>query len=378
MARKQSEALLASILATAVDAIIVIDSKGVIQLSNPSTERMFGYCPEEMVGQNITMLMPNPYRQEHDGYLEHYHATGQRRIIGIGREVQGKKKDGQVFPLHLAVSEVQTEDGKLFAGILRDISDLKEVERKLIDLNLELDHTVQRRTEQLEKAQAELVQKEKLATLGRVAGGIAHEIRNPLNAIKTSAYYLLNAKKPPESKVCEHLNRINRQVCLMDSVITALSEVSRNAEPALAAVDLLDLLMRVIADAGIPKNIAVSSNFPDQVLRAFADRDQLAIVFRNLIRNAVDAMPNGGKLELAAVCHDSQIMLKFTDTGVGIAPDQLDRVMEPFYSTKARGLGLGLSITRAIVEQNRGTLQVKSEVAVGTTFTLTLQKFNGE
>ncbi|MEO9594115.1 PAS domain S-box protein, partial [Rhodopirellula bahusiensis] len=197
-------AILASVLRTAVDAIIIIDQKGTIESANIATERMFGFNSVEMIGQNVKMLMPSPYHEQHDGYLDRYQKTGERHIIGIGREVTGKRKDGSLFPLHLGVSEVETDQRKLFTGILRDISELKAAEGELKQLNATLDQRVRTQAAELQQAQLELVEKEKFATLGRISGGIAHEIRNPLNAIKTSAYYLLNAQSPSPQKTEEH------------------------------------------------------------------------------------------------------------------------------------------------------------------------------
>ncbi len=186
--------LLAAILRTAVNAIIVIDQRGIIQDVNPATEKLFGYSSEDVLGKNVNILMPTPYREEHDDYLENYRKSGVAKIIGIGREVVGRRKDGTNFPIHLAVSEIKSGPERLFAGIVRDISDLTDAQRKLTLLNEELEERVRLRTAELRAAQSELVRKERLATLGQISGGIAHEIRNPLNAIKTSSYYLLNAE----------------------------------------------------------------------------------------------------------------------------------------------------------------------------------------
>ena len=189
-------AVLAAILDNAVDAIINITPQGIIDSVNPAAVKMFGFSSEEMIGNNIKMLMPNPYRDEHDGYLANYHAGGPRKIIGVGREVVGQRKDGSTFPMHLAVSEIKIDDTHLYTGIVRDISDLKRAEQELAAANEQLEDRVKQRTTELRETQADLVRAEKFATLGKVSGGIAHEIRNPLNAVKTSAYYLLNAKSP--------------------------------------------------------------------------------------------------------------------------------------------------------------------------------------
>lgn len=179
------EARLSAVVDTAVDAIITIDERGTVEAVNHAGCQLFGYAADEIIGQNVKILMPHPYHDEHDGYLANYLRSGERKIIGIGREVTGLRKDRTTFPMHLAVSEVTLQDRRLFTGIVRDISELKRVEQELRQLNEELEDRVRQRTCELKDAQDALVRKEKLAVLGQLAGGIAHEIRNPLGSSKT-------------------------------------------------------------------------------------------------------------------------------------------------------------------------------------------------
>ncbi len=374
MSDQEQDAILASVLRTAVDAIIIIDDTGTIQSVNQATQRMFGYQPAEMLGQNVKMLMPSPYRDQHDGYLKHYHETGEKRIIGIGREVMGQRKDGSTFPLHLAVSEVEAGPRKLFTGIIRDISDLKAVQTQLEQLNATLDERVQRQAEELHRAQKELIEKGKFATLGRISGGIAHEIRNPLNAIKTSAYYLLNANAPSEEKSREHLTRIDRQVAVIDNAVTALSDLARLPEPNAVSIDLVAMLRDIIENKHLPSTITVVFEFVAGFPSAFVDQKQIPIVFKNLIRNARDAMPSGGTLTLSGAAEGDHIVIGVEDTGTGMPPDVLARMEEPFFSTKSRGMGLGLAITRAIIEKNRGSIRVETNLGQGTKFLISLPR----
>ncbi|QDT02121.1 Sensor protein FixL [Rubripirellula lacrimiformis] len=368
----EQQAVLATVLRTAVDAIVIIDQRGTIESVNPATERLFGYSADEMLDQNVKMLMPSPYQEEHDGYLDRYHKTGERRIIGIGRQVMGKRKDGSTFPLHLAVSEVDVGQRKLFAGIIRDISDLKAVEDELKQLNATLDQRVKDQADQLYQAQCDLQEKERFAMLGRISGGIAHEIRNPLNAMKTSAYYLLNAKSPSQAKVHEHLTRIDRQVTVIDSAVTALSDLARLPEPNATAIDVAAMLDEILCDKKLPDDIEVEQDFPDDLPLALADQKQLPIVFSNLISNARDAMPDGGVLRLSVRSEGQQMLVTVCDSGTGMAPEVLDRISEPFFSTKARGMGLGMAITVAILEKNRCQMQMESAVGKGTTFCIAI------
>ncbi|MEO1526772.1 MAG: PAS domain S-box protein [Planctomycetota bacterium] len=365
-------AYLEEIFASAVDAIVVIDDRGIVRDANPALERVFGFEPHQVVGKNVSMLMPSPDRERHDQYLNHYLKTSERKIIGIGREVTGLRKDNSQFPMHLAVSEIQSDSKRLFVGIIRDISDLKEAEEQLRELNDQLDQRVQLKTEELRSAQAELVKKEKLATLGQVSGGIAHEIRNPLNVVKTSTYFLCNAKSPSQEKVREHLARIDRQVNMIDSVVTALSDVARLPDPEPTACGIEDLLHHLAATIQFDSAIELRQQLPPNVPDAKCDAAQIQIVFRNLLRNAKDAMPDGGTIFVTADILDEDIVVYVRDEGIGIAPEEMRKIMEPLYSTKARGMGLGLAISIAILQKNAGTLAVESELNVGTTFSVTL------
>ena len=366
----EKQARLEAILENAVDAIITIDERGTVEVVNPATEKVFGYSTEEMIGQNVKMLMPSPYRENHDQYLHNYHSTGEKQIIGIGREVVGRRKDGTEFPMHLAVSEFHTGERKLFTGIVRDISDLKAAQAELNRLNEELEGRVQERTRELRETQAELLKKEKLATLGQVSGGIAHEIRNPLNAVKTSAYYLLNARNPSEQKTKEHLERIDRQVTLIDNVVTALSDVARMPEPNLVNHDLRPIVENILKTVSLPDNIEIIFELPAAPVLVRVDEHQVPIVLRNLVRNARDAMPEGGKLTVGINASSEANTVFVRDTGIGIEAKDLERITEPLFSTKARGMGLGLAISQAIVEKNQGKLSVESTLGSGSTFSV--------
>ena len=370
----EKQAQLEAILGNAVDAIITIDQRGLIDSANPATEKLFGHPIPELIGKNIKMLMPTPYRDEHDGYLENHRKTGVRKIIGIGREVIGQRKDGTTFPMHLAVSEIKVGDRVLFTGIVRDISDLKKAEQELAVLNADLEARVKSRTAELHETQAELVRSEKFATLGKVSGGIAHEIRNPLNAVKTSAYYLLNAKNPSDEKIREHLERIDRQVSLIDNVVTALSDVAKLPDAQLVETDMAPVLKSVIDAIGLAPDIAVELKTGSESPKVLVDVNQIAIAFKNLIRNARDAMPDGGTLSVHFNVLKDSVQFHVEDNGTGISQENLEKILEPLFTTKARGMGLGLSITRAIVEKNQGSLSVESELGKGSRFTISLRK----
>jgi len=213
---------------------------------------------------------------------------------------------------------------------------------------------------------------ERLATIGQIGGGIAHEMRNPLNVIKTSVYYLLNARSPTQEKQADHLRRIERQVTLADGVITALSNYARMPIPELHPVVVRTIAQEVLTDYPPSDGVVVINEISDVLPAVLADTGQLKIVLGNLVRNACDAMPRGGKLILSGKTIIGHVELTVSDTGVGIPPELLGRVMEPLYTTKAKGLGLGLALARAILEKNQGSLHLTSQVGVGTTFTVRL------
>src|SRR5262249_54359488 len=211
-----------------------------------------------------------------------------------------------------------------------------------------------------------------LAAIGQVAGGVAHELRNPLNVVKTSVYYLLNARNPTPEKRAEHLQRIERHVVLADGVITALSNFAKLPVPNLIPFPVEPCVREALEANPVPDAVQVVVNCPPSLPLVLGDADQLRIVFGNLIRNAREAMPQGGRLEIAGRAADGIVEVRVTDTGVGIPRENVARVMEPLFSTKARGLGLGLALARAILDKNKGSLHVTREPGKGSTFTMKL------
>jgi two-component system, NtrC family, sensor kinase len=239
---------------------------------------------------------------------------------------------------------------------------------KLLDLDLAIIEDAYQAEYLLRRERAE-----RLAAIGQVAGGIAHELRNPLNVIRTSVYYLLNARDPAPQKQAEHLSRIEKQVGLADGVITALSNFARMPLPALKPLSVEPWIRDTLELTALPPDIEVTLDCPASLPMALADLEQMRIVLSNLVRNARDAMPDGGRLTISARDEDGHIDLAVADSGCGIRPEDLSRVMEPLYTTKARGIGLGLAIARAIVDKNEAGLSATSELGRGTTFTLRLR-----
>jgi signal transduction histidine kinase len=252
------------------------------------------------------------------------------------------------------------DEAKLLAT-LRALNQLLDLDLAIIEDAYQAEYT------------SRLQRTERLAAIGQVAGGVAHELRNPLNVVKTSVYYLLNARNPTAEKRAEHLNRIDRNVTLADGVITALSNFARMPVPDMRPFNLADCLRRVLEANPVPEECVVTIDCPSGLPSPLGDVEQLLIVFGNLVRNAREAMPNGGRLTITARLAENRVEVAVADTGVGIAPDRLAQVAEPLYSTKARGMGLGLAIARSVLEKNQGTLRVASEQGRGSTFTVVLQ-----
>jgi len=267
---------------------------------------------------------------------------------------------------------------RLRTGLLRglqegwqgDEASLRDTSRALNKL-LDLDLAIIEDAYQDEYA-ARLQRSERLATLGQVAGGVAHELRNPLNVVKTSVYYLLNARNATPEKKAEHLLRIERHVTLADNVISALSSFARMPVPEMRPI-AVEALVREALEINPPgDDVEVALESLRELPHVLGDGDQLRIALGNLIRNARDAMPQGGRMTIRGCGADGAVELSVIDTGPGIEAKDLVRIMEPLYSTKARGLGLGLAIARSIVDKNQGSLRVTSEPGRGSSFTLRL------
>lgn len=252
-------------------------------------------------------------------------------------------------------------------GSMEDLLACRGSLNSLIDLDLAIIEDAYQTEYQRRQVSAE-----RLATIGKVAGGIAHELRNPLNVVKTSVYFLMNAKNATPEKRQEHLERIERQVGLADGVITALNDFARLPAPQLLPVVIEACLRDVVELTHLPPTIEVEWSVAEPGLALLGDRSQLGIVFSNLIRNARDAMPSGGDLRLGAVRENVMVSVTFQDSGKGIPPEHLPHIFEPLYSTKAKGIGLGLSISRDIIVRHHGSLTVMSDPQAGTTFTVKL------
>jgi two-component system sensor kinase FixL len=364
------EVHLTSILATVPEAMIVIDERGLIQSFSSAAERLFGYRPFEVIGQNIKMLMPSPYRENHDGYLERYLRTGERRIIGIGRVVVGERKDGSTFPMELAVGEMRSSNQRFFTGFIRDLTERQQTEARLQEL------------------QSELVHISRLTAMGEMASALAHELNQPLSAIanymKGSRRLLEGSTDDKAALLRDAMDKAAEQALRAGQIIRRLRDfVARGeSERRVESVNKLVEEASALALVGAKdQGVRVRFQFDPTVDLVLADKVQIQQVLLNLLRNAVEAMEGSPKRELVistASGMDGMVTISVADTGSGIAPDVMSQLFQPFVTNKRHGMGVGLSISRTIVEAHGGQIDAEPNSAGGTIFRFTLRAVTQE
>jgi two-component system sensor kinase FixL len=361
---EEREAHLQSILDTVPDAMVVIDEHGIMQSFSATAERLFGWRAEEVIGRNVSILMPPPYRDAHDGYLLRYLTTGERRIIGIGRVVVGERKDGSTFPMELSVGEMRSRAQRFFTGFVRDLSETQATERRLQDM------------------QAELVHVSRLTALGEMASALAHELNQPLSAIANyvkGSVRILDQEQPDPAKVRNALSLAGDQALRAGEIIRRLrdfvsrGETERRIEPLAKLIEEAGALAMIGAkEHGVRLSMVLSP----KVKYVLADKVQIQQVLLNLLRNAIEAMADSPQRELVVRSTpgpDDQVTVSVTDTGSGIRPDIAERLFQPFLSSKQQGLGVGLSISRTIIEAHGGRIWAEPTPEGGTVFYFTLR-----
>jgi len=365
--RKQAEdalaeqsARLAAIVATAVDAIITIDERGIIDSFNPAAERLFGYAPEDVLGKNVALLMPAPFRDEHDGYLQHYLTTGEQRIIGLGREVIAQRKDGGTFPIELAVSEMRLGQRRMFTGLVHDISQRKQTETQQARL-----------IHELESANEELK---------NFAYVVSHDLKAPLRAIGSLADWI-NAdqaeKLDAEGK--EHLRLLMQRVRRMDGLIDGILQYSRvgRVRETVVEMDLNDIVSEAIAMLAPPPHIRIDVTPGLPPIRA--ERTRILQLFQNLLSNAIKYLDKPqGQIRVDCVEHDADWEFSVADNGPGIEARHFKRIFQLFQTLapkdRVESTGVGLALVKKIVEMYGGRVWLESQPGVGSTFYFTLPK----
>ncbi len=359
-ALRESMARLTAVVETAVDGFILIDAGARILLFNPACERLFGYRADEVMDKNVKLLMPPEYSSHHDDYVGNFLQTGQRKIIGIGREVVGLRKDGSTFPMELSVGEAKQDGELIFVGIIHDLTARKFTEQ------------------QLQQAQ-------KMETVGQLSGGIAHDFNNLLTVIVGNAEHLSGQLKSREDlrRFADDICQAGERGAELTQRLLAFSRRQLLQPQAIDCHDLLDSLHKLLRRT-LRENIEIKTSFHPEKVLAFADRAQLESAVLNLALNAQDAMPGGGCLTLSTdlaslddnyrsfhpeVEPGQYAMVAVTDDGEGMAADVVARAFEPFYTTKdvGKGSGLGLSMVYGFVKQSNGHVSIYSEPGLGTT-----------
>ncbi len=396
--RQTDEAKYRAIIDTAVDAIAVIDEHGVVQSFNRAAEKIFLYAADEVVGRNVSMLMPEPDLSRHDQYLADYRSTGQAKIIGVGREVQGRRRDGSIFPLDLSIAEWRAEGRRYFTGIMRDATERKlgeealrrlteTLEQRVIERTRALELANQRLTEQMEslrRAQAALQQAQKMEAVGQLTGGIAHDFNNLLTAIAGNLDLISEATKGEQSlqPLIDTAQRAAERGTRLTAQLLAFSR-QQALRPEVVDLNVLVQEFRLLVARAVGEAVEIDFR-PDPVLwPSLVDPAQLQSAVLNLAVNARDAMPGGGILVIetrnirigeaeAAMAEASpgqHVMLAVSDAGMGMATETVARAFEPFFTTKeiGKGTGLGLSQVYGFARQSGGYATIESVLGHGTT-----------
>lgn len=368
---RRSRAHLRSILETVPDAMIVATETGIIESFSATAVQMFGYQPDEVIGTNVKFLMPPPYREQHDGYLMRYRQTGMRKVIGFGRLVVAQRKDGSTFPIDLQVGEMQSGGQRHFTAFIRDLTERERTETRMQEL------------------QSELIHMSRLTALGQMGSTLAHEINQPLTAItsylKGSCLLLDRMDGQNIAVLREAINEAAEEALRAGQVIQHLREFVARGE----SERLIENLQRLIEEASAlalvgakERNIKVEFDFSLQPLMVFVNRIQIQQVILNLVRNAIEAMQGVEHRDLVIkteLIHDGSLVdVSVSDTGPGIAPDVLDKLFTPFTTSKQSGMGVGLSISRTIIESHGGRIWADATPSKGTTFHFTLKAVNQE
>lgn len=358
------EAHLQSLLATIPDAVVIIDEMGIIRSFSGAAERQFGYTADEAIGQNVRILMPSPDRESHDHHIQRYLHTREPHIIGIGRVAVGTRKDGSTFPIALAVGEMTSNGQRFFTGYVRDLTERQETEQRL------------------ETLQSELLHISRLTAMGEIASALAHELNQPLSAI---ANYLTGSRRLLAETSEDNLKRVRsavdaavEQSLRAGQIIRRLRDFVAHREPEKRIESLRKLIEEASALALVGARelgIRVRLEFDPAADRVIVDKVQIQQVLLNLMRNAIEAMEESDLRELTvrtAFGPDNEVLVEVADTGCGIAPDVAEHLFQPFATTKVHGMGIGLSISRTIIEGHEGRIWVEMTPGGGTAFRFTL------
>ena len=365
-----SGAHLRSILNTVPDAMVVIDDSGCIISFSSTAEKMFGFAESDLIGENVSTLMPSPDRERHNMYLGRYLATNERRIIGIGRITNARRRDGTTFPIDLSIGEAQIGNQRVFTGFIRDLTERQNAEIRLHDLQDELAHV------------------SRVTAMGALATSIAHELNQPLTAIANyveTAGLMLSDLQPEHLPIIrEALDDCAKQAIRAGQIVRRLRDFISRGETERNIVGLERLINEASALAFIGvgnRSLDFAVRIEPEEVKVLVDRIQIQQVFLNLIRNAIEAMEPCQFRRLEVTCRrnsDGMLLLSVDDSGPGLAPEMGERLFQPFFSTKSTGMGLGLSICRSIIESHGGKIWAEPSELGGIAFQFTLPEVGDE
>lgn len=410
---------LKAIFETVIDGILTINEQGIVDSMNPAAARLFGYSEKEVIGNNVSMLMPEPYRGEHDGYLTRYLSTKVPHIIGIGREVEGLRKDGSIFPLRLAVSEVELGERRVFTGIIHDLTDVHEANEKITSLNQkleaqneELEKKVEERTDKLAKVVdqllstnkklgdeimerhsaeealrkseselKELLEKEKeLSELkSRFVSMASHEFRTPLSTILSSVELVEAYQKTEQQEKREkHILRIKKSVAHLTGVLNDFLSLSKLEEGKIVlnpeSFEFEDFCEEIVDDLklNLKNGQTINHKSIGQQRKVYLDKNSLKHILFNLTSNAIKYSPENSVIQCETIINDEYLMVKIKDQGIGIPKEDQKHLFTRFFRAhnveNIKGTGLGLNIVRRYVELLHGEITFISEEGKGTEF----------
>ena len=364
-ALREREARIRSILQTVPDAIITIDETGIIQSFSAAATRLFGYAAQDVIGQNVKVLMPSPYHEEHDGYIARYKETGEKRVIGIGRVVVGRRQDGSTFPMELAVGEAWIGDRRLFPGFVRDITESQGTKQRL------------------QQMQAELLHVSRLSAMGQMASALAHELNQPLTAIvnyvRAATRMVQEVDTPRAKRIAEIMEKAHAQTTRAGEIIRRLRDFVEKRQTVRVHENLNKVVEEAIALGLVgfaQGNVKVNLKLDPAMAPVPMDKVQIQQVLINLIRNAIEAMHDVTRpvLQITTLSGQDGLEVSVSDNGPGLPDDVAARLFQPFVTTKQTGMGVGLTICQSIIEGHGGRMWYVPNESGGACFRFRLPK----
>jgi len=392
---KDSETKFKTIVENIRDVVFQLSPLGIIQYVSPKVQEVYGYKPEDLIGKHLKKTTPV---SELPKALKVLMSVLSGKVIS-NFEINQRDANGKIIPMEINATPVR-KAGKIIAvqGIMRDITKRKRAEEALRKAHDELEMRVKERTAELTKAneelrieiterkwaeeelremREELIRSERLAAIGQLAGGVGHELRNPLGAIKNAVYYVKGKVSKSElvqkePRVMEFLDIMDDEINTSNKIINDLLGFSRVGKPSVSPTQIEKVIEDALSRTSIPENIELSKKLDTELPQIEIDASQIHQVLVNMISNAVQAMPEGGKLTIAAREKESFLEVEIADTGCGIPEEAVDKIFDPLFTTRAKGIGLGLAVCKAIIDRHEGNIEVKSRVGKGTTFIIKL------